>query len=290
MSPIGLAAGVAIDAVTGASVRALRTAMRGVFLARRAAAGWGASDASIRDEGPVPSGTKRNILFITVDQQRYDALGVCGGKIAKTPSLDALGRRGHRVSPRSRAERGVHAVAVHHAHRSTPAHARRNRQRHRAARGCAERRGLAPARGLPHGAHWQSALRSPPRPVASLSREPDRRDGHARPLAWARARRARHPWAARGPPLHRVAVGHAPRGRRWVRRRAQRGGGATRAPRTCGTTRSCGSTTIPTGSPRAQRRGCVGCAEDDRSSCGSASRSTSPLRSAGERTPTRTQA
>lgn len=36
----------------------------------------------------------RNILFITVDQQRYDALGTNGGSIAQTPTLDALARAG----------------------------------------------------------------------------------------------------------------------------------------------------------------------------------------------------
>ena len=36
----------------------------------------------------------RNILFITTDQQRYDALGCTGGKIAKTPIVDALARKG----------------------------------------------------------------------------------------------------------------------------------------------------------------------------------------------------
>ncbi len=37
---------------------------------------------------------QRNILFITVDQQRYDALGLNGGLVARTPFLDALGRDG----------------------------------------------------------------------------------------------------------------------------------------------------------------------------------------------------
>ena len=32
----------------------------------------------------------RKILFITTDQQRYDALGCNGGKIARTPAIDAL--------------------------------------------------------------------------------------------------------------------------------------------------------------------------------------------------------
>ena len=36
----------------------------------------------------------RNILFITTDQQRYDALGCNGGKIARTPVIDALAKKG----------------------------------------------------------------------------------------------------------------------------------------------------------------------------------------------------
>ena len=36
----------------------------------------------------------RNILFITTDQQRYDALGCNGGKIAKTPVVDRLAASG----------------------------------------------------------------------------------------------------------------------------------------------------------------------------------------------------
>ena len=36
----------------------------------------------------------RKILFITTDQQRYDALGCNGGRIARTPVLDALATNG----------------------------------------------------------------------------------------------------------------------------------------------------------------------------------------------------
>src|SRR5271169_564902 len=36
----------------------------------------------------------RNILFITTDQQRYDALGCNGGKIAQTPVADRLAANG----------------------------------------------------------------------------------------------------------------------------------------------------------------------------------------------------
>jgi arylsulfatase A-like enzyme len=38
--------------------------------------------------------TGRNILFITTDQQRYDALGCNGGTVARTPVVDGLSARG----------------------------------------------------------------------------------------------------------------------------------------------------------------------------------------------------
>ena len=37
---------------------------------------------------------RRNILFITTDQQRYDALGCNGGQIARTPVVDRLAAQG----------------------------------------------------------------------------------------------------------------------------------------------------------------------------------------------------
>ncbi len=46
------------------------------------------------EEGRKVGGSGRNILFITVDQQRFDALGVNGGKVARTPRLDALANAG----------------------------------------------------------------------------------------------------------------------------------------------------------------------------------------------------
>src|SRR4029453_1757458 len=41
-------------------------------------------------------GMGRKILFITTDQQRYDALGCNGGEIARTPVVDALAASGIR--------------------------------------------------------------------------------------------------------------------------------------------------------------------------------------------------
>ena len=36
----------------------------------------------------------KNLLFIIVDQQRYDALSIAGNPIVKTPNLDKLARQG----------------------------------------------------------------------------------------------------------------------------------------------------------------------------------------------------
>ena len=38
----------------------------------------------------------RKILFVTTDQQRYDALGCNGGTVARTPVVDALAADGIR--------------------------------------------------------------------------------------------------------------------------------------------------------------------------------------------------
>ncbi|MCW5749398.1 MAG: sulfatase-like hydrolase/transferase, partial [Alphaproteobacteria bacterium] len=40
----------------------------------------------------------RKILFVTTDQQRYDALGCNGGKVARTPVVDAWAARGVRYT------------------------------------------------------------------------------------------------------------------------------------------------------------------------------------------------
>src|SRR5579862_9398055 len=37
---------------------------------------------------------RRNILFITTDQQRYDSLGCNGGTVARTPVIDRLAVEG----------------------------------------------------------------------------------------------------------------------------------------------------------------------------------------------------
>ena len=76
-----------------AATNTLGTLFRGAYLHRQVRA---------KPQAQVPrlirerknKGTKRNILFITTDQQRFDALGVNGGKVARTPVLDGLAQRG----------------------------------------------------------------------------------------------------------------------------------------------------------------------------------------------------
>jgi len=73
---------------------------RAMFLARRMGArmGFSKGDRELPEhpEAPVAikDGVGRNILFITVDQQRFDALGTNGGLVAKTPHLDQIAQRG----------------------------------------------------------------------------------------------------------------------------------------------------------------------------------------------------
>ena len=41
-----------------------------------------------------PAPRRRNILFITTDQQRYDSLGCNGGTVARTPVVDSWAAEG----------------------------------------------------------------------------------------------------------------------------------------------------------------------------------------------------
>lgn len=82
----------------GLVARGILRLSRTAFLARRAlapravpaAAPAPAAEPSRATGGP----RRRNILFVTVDQQRYDALGVTGNPFARTPAIDGLGRTG----------------------------------------------------------------------------------------------------------------------------------------------------------------------------------------------------
>jgi len=71
---------------------AMRVFSRGAFLARRALAPHPEPPPPLAQP---PSGPRRrNILFVTVDQQRHDALGIAGHPFARTPVVDALARNG----------------------------------------------------------------------------------------------------------------------------------------------------------------------------------------------------
>jgi arylsulfatase A-like enzyme len=52
------------------------------------------SDDDLSRGRAAGGGRRRNILFITVDQQRFDALGVNGGTVARTPVADDLAATG----------------------------------------------------------------------------------------------------------------------------------------------------------------------------------------------------
>ncbi len=55
-------------------------------------------DEERRDGARKRASAARNILFITVDQQRWDALGCNGGRVARTPALDGLAAAGLRYT------------------------------------------------------------------------------------------------------------------------------------------------------------------------------------------------
>ena len=114
----------------------------------------------------------RKILFITTDQQRYDALGCNGGTIARTPVVDRLAATG--INYRRAHNQNVVCMPARST-MLTGQYVRTHgvlRQRRRAAGRCAERRRV-PARGrLPHGAARQGALRAGDRPARQLVREP----------------------------------------------------------------------------------------------------------------------
>ncbi|MDB4929022.1 MAG: sulfatase [Myxococcaceae bacterium] len=71
---------------------------RGVFLARRATSArvqTPTSEASVADRSSATTGARRrNILFVTTDQQRFDSLGVNGNPYTRTPFIDALAHDG----------------------------------------------------------------------------------------------------------------------------------------------------------------------------------------------------
>jgi arylsulfatase A-like enzyme len=93
------------------ATKVLLHALRAAFVARRLEARVmrrelrkahyetvAAHDAERRAGASKRAPGARNILFVTVDQQRWDALGCNGGRIARTANLDALAARGVRYA------------------------------------------------------------------------------------------------------------------------------------------------------------------------------------------------
>ena len=235
---------------------AIRVLSRGAFLARRALSPRPAPVSPPTQTQPGPR--RRNILFITIDQQRFDALGVNGGTFARTPVRRRARARRAPLPARARAERRVHAVARDDAHRAAPAHARRDRQRHPARRRRAERRAHLRERPgtAPRSSARRTSIRTSIRCCASTRTgcAAERLDG---PVARLRARRARDARPARRSPLRGVAVGAPSRGASPASAACSPAPAAARPARPrSSTTRSRASTTTPTGSPTARSRGC----------------------------------
>ena len=178
----------------------------------------------------------RKILLVTTDQQRYDTLGCNGGTLARTPVVDASGRRGDPVRPGPPPVGGVHAVALDHPHRPAPEHPRGVDERGPApprralgGRGAARRRATGPpwwARPTSSPSSTPSSA-SPRTPSAAIGTEPPggrhrgfehlemATHGAIGPLHYARWLAAEHPEAAgRLLPGHRrLAAGQRGRGR-----------------------------------------------------------------------------
>jgi arylsulfatase A-like enzyme len=90
-------AGLAFLRVTSSlfELRALSSRARAKAIEARQRELEAASAAALRQGRERAKGRpRRSILFVTVDQQRFDALGVNGGTVARTPVLDALARAG----------------------------------------------------------------------------------------------------------------------------------------------------------------------------------------------------
>ena len=178
----------------------------------------------VPEVAPLPA-RRRNILFITTDQQRHDSLGCNGGTVARTPVVDRAGRRGHQLPARLQPEHGVHAGAVDDADRPVRAHARRGGQRHPPPGRCALG-GAVPARHgrLPHRPARQGALRARLRPDEPVRGERAGGPRGHRALARLRAVGAGHARRRLGRPpdraLRPLAQGASPRAPAQLRRPA----------------------------------------------------------------------
>jgi arylsulfatase A-like enzyme len=89
-----MAASLVVPLVSRVVGRGVLFLSRGVFLARRALEGGAESAAEPASQRRAAPQRRRNILFITTDQQRFDSLGVTGHPTTRTPHIDALARQG----------------------------------------------------------------------------------------------------------------------------------------------------------------------------------------------------
>ena len=220
----------------------------------------------------------RNILFVTTDQQRYDALGCNGGTIARTPVVDELAARPGIIYRRAYNQNTVCMPArSHHAHRPVPPHPRRGRQRHRPARRRPQRRRVPGRAGrIPHRADRQGALRARVRSRLPLGGERPRRPRRHRAVARAsstpstpstsppsgagRCRTTDDGWPSTIP----STSSRSPRC-------SAPSPAATPAPPRPSTTRFPAAGTTPTGSPIAASTGSTRCTTATTGSAGSAS-------------------
>src|SRR5262245_60444186 len=93
-----MAGSLVVPLVSRAVGRGLLLLSRGAFLAQRARAGalanGGQEPTERAPQRSAVAARRRNILFITTDQQRFDSLGITGHPTTRTPHIDALAREG----------------------------------------------------------------------------------------------------------------------------------------------------------------------------------------------------
>jgi arylsulfatase A-like enzyme len=92
--PVSLVPSLAMDPHRLAADAFLRLSRAAFELRRARSRDHGSPEMPSPVRAPANATRRRNVLFVTSDQQRYDSLGVTGNRFAKTPTLDALARDG----------------------------------------------------------------------------------------------------------------------------------------------------------------------------------------------------
>ena len=121
------------------------------------------ADPALAANGQPPSGRRAtarpNIVFILIDDLRWDELGFAGHPFVKTPNIDRIGKRRRDVSQRVHHDAALLAFAGQLSDRAICAHPRDHRQR-RPLRRESQARDLSAAAapgGLRNGLHRQVA-------------------------------------------------------------------------------------------------------------------------------------